>query len=273
LTPAYGFKILGAASEDFTGISVSGAGDINGDRVNDVIIGANGASPRDRDNAGACYVVYGKPGGLDDVDLLELTPAYGFKILGAESDDWAGNSVSNAGDINSDGVNDIMIGANGASPSGRIYAGVGYVVYGKPGGLVDVDLLNLTPAQGFKILGAERGDLASSSVSNAGDINGDGVNDVILGAHGASPSDRATAGVSYVIYGALPTATRQSTSLALTPPASFEHNLQVGNGNDLLESKGKADLINGLINDDADPNTINYATAGNTHTSQADETM
>jgi hypothetical protein len=202
LTIAQGFKSFGR-SGDSAGRSVSSAGDINGDGINDVLVGAPGTSPSGRTNAGTAYVVYGKTGGLADVNLRNLTTAQGFKILGAAGGtiyDSAGRSVSSAGDINGDGINDVLVGATGASPSGRTNAGTAYVIYGKTGGPANVDLLNLTAAQGFKILGAASSDSAGNSVSSAGDINGDGVNDIIVGAYGASPGGRAQAGTAYVIY-------------------------------------------------------------------------
>jgi hypothetical protein len=201
ITLAQGFKISGAASDDLSGISVSSAGDINGDRINDVVIGAIYASPSNRSRAGAAYVIYGKSGGLVDLDLANITLAQGFKISGAARGDASGYSVGSAGDINGDGINDVIIGASGASRSGRTEAGISYVIYGKSGGLVDLDLANITLAQGFKISGAARGDASGYSVGSAGDINGDWINDVIIGAYWASRSGRTQAGISYVIYG------------------------------------------------------------------------
>jgi Ca2+-binding RTX toxin-like protein len=91
--------------------------------------------------------------------------------------------------------------ADGADPNGRSDAGISYVIYGKREGLTDIDLLKLTQAQGFKILGAEAGDYAGYSVSTARDINGDGINDIIVGAFVADPNGRSDAGITYVIYG------------------------------------------------------------------------
>jgi hypothetical protein len=201
LTAAQGFKILGAVASYYTGNSVSSAGDINGDGISDVMVGAERAHPSGRSHAGIAYVIYGKSGGRTDVDLLSLTAAQGFKILGAAASDFTGNSVSSVGDINGDGISDVMVGAEYADPSGREDAGISYVIYGKSGDRTDVDLLSLSAAQGFKILGANAYDFTGNSVSSAGDINGDGFNDIIVGANGASPSGRGKAGAAYGIYG------------------------------------------------------------------------
>ena len=126
LTPAQGFKILGVAGGDNAGCSVSIAGDVNGDGIDDLIIGANAADPGDRYNAGQAYLVYGKQGGLSEVDLGAQTSEQGFKLSGAIANDFSGLSVSGGGDINGDGFGDLIVGA--------VYAGNrsgnSYVVYG-----------------------------------------------------------------------------------------------------------------------------------------------
>jgi hypothetical protein len=199
--PRMGFRILGAAEGDQAGFSVSTAGDINGDKIHDIIVGAYGADSNGRSDAGIAYVIYGKRGELTDIDLLKLTQEQGFKILGAAAGDKAGYSVSTAGDINRDGINDIIVGAYWADSNGRSEAGISYVIYGKREGLTDIDLLKLTQAQGFKILGAAANDNAGISVSTAGDINGDEIHDIIVGAYWADTNGRSDTGIAYVIYG------------------------------------------------------------------------
>jgi ABC-type arginine transport system permease subunit len=201
LNATRGFKIIGAASGDTAGTSTSSAGDINADGISDVLVGASSASPSGRASAGMIYVIYGKSGGQADVDLATLSTTQGFKILGAASNDFAGRAVSNAGDINADGISDILIGAYTADPNGRVDAGTAYVIYGKSGGQVDIDLAAISATQGFKILGAVSGDTVGQSVSGAGDINADGISDLLVGASSASPSGRTRAGMIYVIYG------------------------------------------------------------------------
>src|SRR5690349_18083665 len=141
---------------------------------------------------------------MNNIDLASLSSTQGFKILGAAAQDYVGYSVSNAGDVNGDGLSDVIVGSAGANPSGRFHAGVVYVIYGKSGGLNNIDLASFTSAQGFQILGAAANDYtgyADHALSNAGDINGDGLNDIIVGAYGASPNSRSGAGTAYVIYG------------------------------------------------------------------------
>jgi FG-GAP repeat len=193
------FRINGAMAGDASGSSVSSAGDINNDGIDDLIIGAPGSCS----GAGSSYVIYGKTGGYStSVDLASLNNTQGFRINGAMAGDASGISVSSAGDINNDGIKDIIIGAFGASPFGLRNAGSIFIIYGKAGGYnSSLDLASLSSTQGFYVNGAAAGDYTGNSVSAAGDINNDGISDVIIGAYSASPNGNAIAGSTYVVYG------------------------------------------------------------------------
>ena len=193
------FRINGAMAGDASGSSVSSAGDINNDGIDDLIIGAPGSCS----GAGSSYVIYGKTGGYyTSVDLASLNNTQGFRINGAMAGDASGISVSSAGEINNDGIKDIIIGAFGASPFGLINAGSIFIIYGKAGGYnSSLDLASLSSTQGFYVNGAAAGDYTGNSVSTVGDINNDGISDVIIGAYSASPNGNAIAGSTYVVYG------------------------------------------------------------------------
>jgi hypothetical protein len=201
--PSQGLQVSGGTAEDRLGKSVASAGDINGDGHDDLIIGANEASPLSRDMAGLVTVVFGQNGRTTSaVDTIQLAPSVGFKVLGKAAVDWLGFSVSGAGDVNRDGIDDFIMGAPQFDPPSRDSAGAAVVIFGKRGTWADIDLASFTSGSaGFWILGAATGDQLGYSVSGAGDVNGDGADDVIVGASTASPADRSRAGACYVLFG------------------------------------------------------------------------
>ncbi len=193
-----GFRIDGAAAGDQSGYSVASAGDVNGDGRADVIVGAPYANPSSGNNAGSSYVIYGAAS-PSNVNLASLESS-GFRIDGAAADDLSGYSVASAGDVNGDGRADVIVGAPYANPSSGNDAGSSYVIYGAASPS-NVNLALSLGSSGFRIDGAAAGDQSGYSVASAGDVNGDGRADVIVGAPSADPSSRNDAGSSYVIYG------------------------------------------------------------------------
>jgi len=190
-----GFKIVGESAYDEAGISASSAGDVNGDGFGDVIVGAPG------NINGAAYVVFGKASGFATVNLSDVAAGTGgFKIIAENAFDNAGFSVSSAGDVNGDGFDDLIVGAH-LNDAGGSNAGAAYVVFGKASGFATVNLSSVAAGTGgFKIFGENAGDVAARSVSSAGDVNGDGFGDVIVGAIG-NDEGGGTAGAAYVVFG------------------------------------------------------------------------
>ena len=174
--------ITGVAGERL-GRAVAPAGDINGDGHADFIIGAyhNGALGT---NTGRAYIYFGGPG-LDGVPDVTLT--------GQAAGDLFGNSVALAGDVNGDGYPDLIVGAQFNAAHGTA-AGRAYVFFGGPGMDAVPDLV---------LDDGLAGDWYGYSVASAGDINGDGYPDVVVGAPnydagGPSTDDR---GRAYVYFG------------------------------------------------------------------------
>ncbi len=200
-----GFIIRGIAPGDVSGYSVSGGGDINGDGIDDVIIGANGASPNGLLNAGQSYVVFGRADGDFDqtLNLSDLNGSNGFIINGIAAGDQLGGgaSVSVAGDVNGDGIDDVIIGANRSDPNGES-SGQSYVIFGKRSLFnASFDLSTLNGSNGFTIDGLVAGDRLGASTSSAGDINDDGIDDLIIGSRFAD-SNGESSGQSYVVLAA-----------------------------------------------------------------------
>src|SRR4028118_1412620 len=135
-------------------------------------------------------------------NLSDLNGSNGFAINGIAADDRSGYSVSSAGDVNGDGFNDLIIGAAYADPNGINAAGQSYVVFASNSGFgASLDLSTLNGSNGFAINGIATSDRSGSSVSSAGDVNGDGIDDLIIGAFRADPNGITDAGRSYVVFG------------------------------------------------------------------------
>ncbi|HNM68454.1 MAG TPA: FG-GAP-like repeat-containing protein [Flavobacteriales bacterium] len=219
----------GGAAGALLGTSTGNAGDVNGDGFSDVIIGAPGADDG-QPGEGSAYVHYGSSSGLPATPSLTL----GMNVPGAAF----GSSVASAGDVNGDGYSDVIVGAplNGTgraylflgaagglatSPANTLAGGSGFGASVAPAGDVDhdgyADVIVGSPGSGEAYLfrGSTTGLIAvpqivlseppaaglfGCSVSTAGDVNGDGYSDVIVGARLAS-NGQASEGLAYVYLG------------------------------------------------------------------------
>ena len=186
-----GFVVDGEEDDDRAGWSVSGVRDVNGDGLADFAYGAYGADRL----RGRTYVVFGRDDGVAPT-VADLLVDGGLVIEGESAGDFSGAALSTAGDINGDGLGDVAIGAWRAN-SKLSLAGRGYVVFGRPDA-GRIELSDVAAGQGgFSIEGEDQQGFAGRSIGGGGDVDGDGVDDIIVGAYGVHDY----AGRTYVIHG------------------------------------------------------------------------
>ena len=179
LTISQGISINGILSSDYTGVAVSGAGDMNRDGYEEFIV----SSP-----AGNwwCLLYYFGNSSLSNIELTNFNVNQGFSVIGA----GIGWAVADVGDINNDGFADIAVGVN--------YYRI-FIIYGKANGFSNIISSSLSLAQGFTlttdviIYYGYYTSAVGRPLSGAGDVNGDGYDDIIFGSHYKNKA--------YIIYG------------------------------------------------------------------------
>ncbi len=206
--------ISGSNPLDRFGISVSSAGDVNGDGYSDVIVGADNVSS----GQGAAYLFLGSAIGLSTTPNASLNGS-------PTTNDRFGEAVACAGDVNSDGYSDVIIGAHG-NPSNS-FKGAAYIYLGSSTGLIN------SPSTVLNDINGINGDEFGWSVSSAGDVNGDGYSDVVVGAYGVSSAK----GAAYIYLGS-------STGL-INSPSTVLNDINGINGDEFGWSVSSAGDVNG----------------------------
>ena len=214
---------------------MAAAGDVNGDGRRDVIVSTTTTDYNNRTDSGAAWVVFGplKDGPTNVGD----TPNGGFRIEGAEAGDYAGVGVAGLGDVNGDGLDDVLVGAYKANNVRNDQSGVAYVVFGKEtNGTVDLALFKAPTPDGFRIDGASNRDHIGANIADTGDVNGDGFNDMILGS--------VFGGSAYVVFGKKDSTPVDLATFDLPSPQGFriDHPTPPHNGEEAYGVEGVGDV-------------------------------
>ncbi len=209
----------------YFGRSVASAGDVNGDGYSDVIVGAylydNGQS-----NEGAAFVFHGSSSGVSTTAATQLEEN--------SSDSDFGFSVASAGDVNADGYSDVIVGAY-SHESGQTNEGLAFVYHGSAIGISTSATTTLQKNQ--------TGAWFGYSVSSAGDVNGDGYSDVIVGAR-LYTNGQSNEGCAFVFHGSASGVSTTSSVTLEANQASSWYGVSVSCAGD-VNGDGFSDVIVG----------------------------
>ncbi|MCU0623258.1 MAG: Ig-like domain-containing protein, partial [Gemmatimonadaceae bacterium] len=247
------YRIRVGGNNDYTGlleepdrIATQALGDINGDGFDDWAMTYNGIG------AGKVFVIYGSTTVLDDQSSAAMASGTaGFSITGVAPGDKLGESIHGIGDVNGDGFDDLIVGAPRNESGTATDQGGAYIIYGRAdGGADDINLANGVGTRGVAIRGSVTGDLAGFAVNSAGDVNGDGLDDLMIGAP-QNDAGGADAGAAYLVYGST-TYGNTGASVGTTLTGTAGANSLVGTvGADTLNGgAGGADAIFGGAGND-----------------------
>ena len=203
-------------------------------------------------NSGQSYVVFGSATGFPvSLELSSLNGDNGFIINGSCAG-GASQILGAAGDVNGDGVGDILLGS---FPTFRHRLGAVHVLFGDTDGFDPiVELSSLNGQTGFSLIGLQQDNYSSISASGAGDVNGDGFDDLILGEPGADPNG-ASSGQIYLIFGKSDGFV-QSTSVSTL----VDSNSIIFNGMGIFDFAGDSVSAAGDVNGDGYDDVIIGAT-------------
>jgi len=185
---------------DMNELSVQRAGDVNGDGIDDLAL-----SLYTLDQA---YVIYGRgfEEPVTDIDIMQITPEQGFYIDGIPNT-YFGFSMSGPVDFNNDGYDDVLVGAIGYPSASSPFVGQANIVYGGPSPRTNINISSMTLDQGFGITGIDEMAYFAYTISKAGDINGDGADDFLIGAMYTNYNEVRMTGVVYVFLNGRPAVT------------------------------------------------------------------
>ena len=245
-------RFIGEVDGDEAGSSLWGGEDLDGDGTPDIIVASRYYDNGSDTDSGAVYVVHGPVSG--DVDLS----AADARFVGENSSDELGYGagVSTAGDLNGDGYQDLVAGAR-FNDRGGTKSGAGYVILGP---ITSGTLDTMSNADAI-FVGEAASDQTGDSVSGPGDVDGDGVDDLLIGS-GWYDSTASNGGAGYFILGPVTAGTGVvdlSNADGRFLPEGDNDRLRITGGGD-LDADGYADILIATQN-----NSTNSATAGSQH--------
>ena len=206
-----GYRFIGEEPGHFFGEWVASAGDFNGDGFEDIVVSSHELDAG-QDQRGAVYVFFGGAAGLAALDLADgsadgqilaasLDGYNGFRLTGPNDDDRIGHGVNHAGDIDGDGFDDIIFGSEDGISGGA------FIQFGRAGPFAATappEYSSGVLGYFFDPAGPNGDDRLGYSVSSAGDFNGDGFDDFLIGAIDADPRSGINdedEGAAYLILG------------------------------------------------------------------------
>jgi hypothetical protein len=202
LNGSNGITLNGPQKSDKASSAIA-TGDVNGDGLADVLVSTfeNGSG---KDKVNSSYVLYGSTEGFAPIiDLSDLNGSNGFNILGPEKSEKFPMDVA-TGDLNGDGIADMILGAVENSEKGgkdKNDETSTYVVFGSSAGFgPQIDLEGINGDNGFFLTGPKQSDKERSSIAT-GDLNGDGIDDLIVSAFDNTDKDKDKPNNTYVVFG------------------------------------------------------------------------